>query len=885
MKTGLIITLLLLSHSLFSQQLAIGKLSCEYLYNPIGIDIKSPRLSWQIVADTLTNNILQKSYRIQVSKNDSIFSDEAILVWDTKKINSQQSVQINYLGKELKPKTRYYWRVKVWDNHNRESKWSKPSYWETGLIDSTLWLANWITPNIPENENIDQPSPLLRKEFVLKKAIKKARLYITSHGIYVASINGYQVTDNLFNPGWTSYNKRLQYQVYDVSNLLNTGSNVAGVVLADGWFRGPLGGRQRRNYYGNKRALLYQLEIEYTDGSKELIISDKTWKAQLGPVRLSSIYDGETYDANYEIKNWDTPLVSDKNWQNVSVISLPKNQLVSTIGVPVKRIEQLKAIHTIITPKKELVFDFGQNMVGRIKFKLKGNQGDTITILHAEVLDQNGNFYTENLRSAKQKIEYIFKDSNEVIYEPIFTFQGFRYISINNFKGDINAENISAVVVHSQMEQCGHFECSDTLINQLQSNIRWGQKGNFLDVPTDCPQRDERLGWTGDAQVFASTAIFNYNTAAFFSKWLKDLKADQSINGSVPDVVPDVRHERGGSTGWGDASIIIPYNMYLKYHDKRILEEQYESMKLWIEFLYNLTENDLIIRKGRHFGDWLFFIHPTDWNNKPGYTDTDLISTAFFAHSSELMVKTAEILGYQNDVERYRLLHDSVKIAFQNEFMTPTGRLSSNSQTAYVLALHFNLIPENLKEKALNYLVNNIIQRDFHLSTGFLGTPYLCHVLSENGRTETAYKLLMQKTYPSWLYPISKGATTIWERWDGIKPDDSFQTTRMNSFNHYAYGAIGDWMYSVITGIKPDEKNPGYKHFIIKPEPDSSMIYAKAVYESLYGKIISQWKIEDNIIYFSVIVPPNTNACVYLPYTEKHFEVGSGKYEYCYKIE
>jgi alpha-L-rhamnosidase len=884
MKKIIIIFVLLGTLSLSAQQLSVDKLRCEYKENPLGMDVPNPRLSWQISVDTVTSDILQEAYRIQVAADSPLFKGNK-LMWDTEKTDSEQSVHVKYDGKDLSARTRYYWRVKVWDNHGRESTWSNMAYWETGLTDTTLWTAEWITPDLEEDEKTDNPSPLLRKEFKLEKEVKKARLYITSRGLYLASINGKPVTGNIFTPGWTSYNKRLQYQVYDVTGLLQQGRNAAGVMMGDGWYRGRfIFGGEKRNFYGSKLALLYQLEIEFADGDKKIISSDNTWKSIAGPVRMSNIYDGETYDANYEIPGWDTPEYNDKNWHGVNTAAYPLKNIVSTTGVPVRRIEELKPVNKFITPDNEMVFDFGQNLVGRVRISIKGNKDDTITIFHAEVLDSSGNFYTDNLRSAKQKVEYIFKDNKEAVYEPYFTFQGFRYIKIENFPGEINKENITAVVIHSDMEQTGHFECSDSLVNKLQSNIRWGQKGNFLDVPTDCPQRDERMGWTGDAQAFSSTAMFNFNTAAFYSKWLKDLTADQLENGSVPYVIPAV-FQGAGSTGWGDVATILPYTMYIKYGDKRILQQQYQSMKNWVEFLHELAGQDLIVNDGFHYGDWLFFINPYYWNDKPGYTDVDFIATAFFAYSTKIMANTARIIGNKEDMEKYNLLFDSIKTNFVNEFMTPSGRLSSHSQTAYTLALYIGLVPENLKEKEVNYLVENIRKRYYHLSTGFLGTPFLCHVLSQNGRTDVAYKLLLQKTYPSWLYPVTKGATTIWERWDGIKPDDSFQTPAMNSFNHYAYGAIGDWMYSVVAGIKPDINKPGYKHIIIKPEPDTLLTYASARYESLYGPIESYWQTDEDSINISITIPSNTTATIYLPYSDEKYEVGSGKYEYHYKIE
>ena len=871
--------------SLDAQELATEDLRCEYKLNPLGIDIAKPRLSWKIAADTATNKILQKAYRIQVSFNDSSFASANKLSLDTKKVNSERSVHLEYTGEKLVGRSRYYWRVKVWDNHGRESDWSKTAYWETGINESKQWKAQWIIPDLDEKDTFDNPAPYLRRDFEVQRPVKKARLYITSKGLYLSSINGFPVSHDIFTPGWTSYNKRLQYQVYDVTSLLNPGTNTAGVILSDGWFKGRLFafGESKRNLYGDNLSLIYQLEIEYDNGEMETIVSDENWKSHESPIRMSSIYDGEVYDANFELKGWDKPGYNDKDWMNVRKGKDSLENIVSTVGVPVRRIEEIKAKEKIITPKDELVFDFGQNLVGRLKLNVKGSKGDTLRILHAEVLDQDGNFYTTNLRSAKQKIEYIFKDDKEINYEPYFTFQGFRYVKVSSFTGTIELNDLSAVVIHSDMEPSGTFECSDTLINQLQSNIRWGQKGNFLDVPTDCPQRDERLGWTGDAQAFASTAMFNFNTAAFYSKWLKDLILDQFENGSVPWVVPDVLSV-GGSTGWGDAATILPYTMYLKYGDKRILEEQYESMKKWVDFLHDLAGDDLIINDGFHFGDWLFFIHPTNWNDKPGYTDTDLIATAFFAYSSKLVAKTAEILGKDSDVEKYNELFGLVKASFMNEFLAPSGRLSSNSQTAYVLALNFELIPEELIDNALEYLVKNIKGREDHLSTGFLGTPYLAHVLTKHGKTGVAYDLLLQKTYPSWLYPVTKGATTIWERWDGIKPDGSFQNINMNSFNHYAYGAIGDWMYSTMAGIQFDETQPGYKHIIIKPEPDSEINYAKATYQSMYGTIVSDWKIENEMFQLTVVIPPNSTATIHLPFSYKTVKVGSGKYNYQYKI-
>jgi alpha-L-rhamnosidase len=589
------------------------------------------------------------------------------------------------------------------------------------------------------------------------------------------------------------------------------------------------------------------------------------------------------YDANKEIVNWNTTAYDDKNWKAVNVENYPKKNIVQNLGESVKRIQELAVVKEIVTPKKEKVFDFGQNLTGRVRFNLKGKKGDTITILHAEVLDKAGNFYTENLRGAMQRVQYIFKDDKPVVFEPEFTYQGFRYIKIEGFKGEVHANNFTAIVIHSDMEPTGEFVCSDSLINKLHSNIRWGMRGNFLEVPTDCPQRNERLGWTGDVQVFSSTANYLFNTGSFYRKWLEDLKADQLNNGSVPNVVPAVFKEYG-CAGWGDVATVLPFNAYLSYGDKQIIEQQYNSMKAWVDFLKKQSDSDFILRKNSKYGDWLFFIHPTDWSAKPGYTDNDLIGTAYFAHSSQLLAQAAEVIGKKEDAQKYQQLFSDIKTAFQREYMTPTGRLSSNSQTAYAMALMFDLLPENLKANAVKYLTDDIKSRKYHLSTGFLGTPLLCHVLSENGANNVAYQLLLQKTYPSWLYPVTKGATTIWERWDGIKPDGTFQTTKMNSFNHYAYGAIGSWMYAKVAGIGCDKNNVGYKHIILKPMPDTLLHWANAKYITPYGLLQSQWRINGNVFNLKVTIPSNTTATVYLPYSKEVKEVGSGIYNWEYPI-
>ncbi len=826
--------------------------------NPLGVDV-SPRFSWQLVSEK--RNVMQTAYEIRVS--DALPSLSKANVWSSGKVNSDQSLFVPYSGQPLQSGKKYFWQVRVWDHAGKTTPWSEANFWQMGLLNDSDWKAKWIQPGYKE-DTINQASPYFRKTFNTTKKVASATAFITSLGVYEAFINGKRVGDAFLTPGWTSYNKRLQYQLYDVTSLLTSGTNAFGVALGSGWYRGFIGFSGQKNFYGKDLALRAQIEIAYTDGTKETITTDESWKSSTGSILTSEIYHGETIDARKEKTKWNTPTFTDTDWHEVKIKTSDTPPLIATYNEPIRKKETFKSIKTITTPKGEKVLDFGQNLVGWVQVKIKGNAGDKITLYHAEVLDKDGNFYTENLRPAKQKNEYILKGNGEEFFEPHFTFQGFRYVKIEDYKGEINPENFTAVALYSDMQPTGTFTSSNQLINQLQHNIQWGQRGNFLDVPTDCPQRDERLGWTGDAQAFARTATFNYDVHNFFAKWLKDVEADQ-IDGSVPFVVPNVLGKgAAGSAGWADAATIIPWNMYLAYGDKRILEDQYNSMKAWVGFMERNSTNYLW-NKGFHFGDWLFYRPFDDNDGRSAVTDKYLIAQCFFAHSTELVIKTAKVLGNQDDVAKYSALLKNVKDAFMKEYMTANGRLVSSTQTAYVLALNFDMLPENLRAYAAEKLVENIKSYGNHLTTGFLGTPYLCHVLTRFGYDDVAYTLLLQETYPSWLYPVKMGATTIWERWDGIKPDGTFQTPGMNSFNHYAYGAIGDWMYRVVTGIDTEESAPGYKSIVIKPHLDTRLTQAASKYITGYGLVKSSWKAGEQTIDFDVEIPANTKATIFIP--------------------
>ena len=869
------LTLILLCFfgGIYAQDLSVKDLTCEHKKDPIGIDVTQPRFSWKIIG--AGNNIMQSAYSIRVA-TDGKFSSGKI-VWQSGKTESEQSILQVYKGPDLKSGQRYFWQVKTWDNKGRESKWSKVAFWEMGLLSQSDWKAKWI--EIEGDTLRYAPSYHFRKEFPVGKSIAKARVYVSSHGFYELHLNGKKVGDQIFTPGWTSYGKRLQYQVYDVTDMLIKGNNAIGTVLGDGWYRGTL--MKKWAVYGKRLGLLLQLKITFTDGSESLLVSDTTWKASNdGAIRMNDIYNGETYDATKKLTGWNLSGFNDKNWIKVRAGNY-KDNLIASEGSPVRKIQEIKPVKIFRTPKGKLIVDMGQNMVGWLRLKVTGEKGTVVTLRHAEVMDKYGEFYTDNLRAAKCQLTYTLAGTGEEIYEPRFTFMGFRFVEVTGFPGELTTDNLTGIVVHSDMAVTGSYECSNPLINQLQHNIQWGQKGNFVDIPTDCPQRDERLGWTGDAQSFCRTAAFNMDVAAFFTKWLKDVVADQKPAGEIPVVVPDVFNKQGSATarvtaGWGDVAVIAPWTMYQVYGDKRLLETQYPSMKAWVEYIRKKAGDSYIWKGGSKEGDWLFYQPPIKNRSEPdGYTDLDFIATAFYAYSASILAEAAKELGKTGDEKFYSELFKKIKGVFINEYVTKAGRVGTNSQTSYVLALTFNLLPENLREKSALFLVEDIRSRNNHLSTGFLGTPYLCHVLSDNGYTDVAYDLLSQETYPSWLYPVKMGATTMWERWDGQNPDGTFQNPSMNSFNHYAYGAIGDWMYRVSAGIETRE--PGYKHLIIQPHPSKKLTYSKASFESSYGTVASGWERKGTKIIVSVKIPANTIATIILPVNSTSKAMENGK--------
>lgn len=695
------------------------------------------------------------------------------------------------------------------------------------------------------------------KNFRCAAKAEKAILKITALGVYEAKLNGERVGDFILAPGWTSYLNRLQVQSYDVTNLLKT-ENSLEVTVGQGW-RAIANKRDGSDFLGYRdTALIAELTIVYADGTAESIVTDSSWAARESKLRYTNIYDGDIYDATFKAGSA----------RHCICVDLEKDMLIPQEGEKIVEQERMPALQVIETPAGETVIDFGQNMTGYVEFRIKGTPGAQATISHGETLDRDGNFYNANYRSARAQIKFTC-DGEEHIYKSALTFFGFRYIRLENWPDEVKKENFTAVVVHSDIRRTGYFECSDETVNKLFKNIIWGQKSNFLDVPTDCPQRNERLGWTGDAQVFVRTASLNFDVERFFKKWLRDLAADQGRDGCVPHVIPNIFDDMGGSSAWSDAAVICPWEIYRTYGDKKILEDQFDSMKAWIDWMRERSENGKR-SGGSHFGDWLGLDSPE--GSYKGATPEDLIATAYYKYSTELFIKAAHALG--RDVAEYENIPAEAAAAFRREYME-NGRVKNATQTACVLALYFDITDDRA---ATAIQLNELVKRAGHLETGFVGTPYLLHALSDNGYAETAYDLLLRREYPSWLYPISKGATTVWEHWDGIKPDGTMWSTDMNSFNHYAYGAVADWMYGAAAGINSDPERPGFEHIIFRPVTDRRLDFVKASIDTRRGTVASEWRRENGRIKYIFTVPEGCGASVIIG-GEKH-EVGAGTHEF-----
>ncbi len=852
-------------------------LTVEYKTNPIGMDEVRPRFAYNLDGDTC----FQTERRIKVT------DDAGTVVWDTEWEETSGTIQIEYQGIPLKPFTRYNWQVRVKDEEKKVSKWGK-GFFETGFLGGN-WTGTWLCSSVDNSTEVMRPIRCFRKDFTPKGKIKSARLYATALGFYSAFLNGMEVDEVYFTPGWTDYYKRVQYQAYDITKMLKAEKNNALCFLfADGWYRGTIAthwNMGKPTYDMLDSMIRAELHITYQDGSKEVIGSDKTFLSVdmkdrgSSYIRYSDIYMGENFVSDRLDSNWMRPEEPYKKYvwldpasnltsgwyggeshETHTADSLP---IVWTSGAMVRIVQDVEAVSITQRKNGSWIVDFGQNLVGHERIILRNLEAGThITIRHGEMLQANGALYTDNLRMALATTTFRAQaDKKLEIYEPRFTFYGFRYLEITGWPGKLTEKDVIARVIHSDLPQTGTFQCSDKLVNQLYSNIIWGQKCNFVDVPTDCPQRDERLGWTGDTQVFCNVATYNMYAPEFYTKWIDDLNSCQHENGAYPDFAPQPYMTRSEATsGWGDAGVICPWIMFEKYADTRLMEKYFDNICRWLDYQVKRAGGKFLVENSS-YGDWL---------NIDAHTPHEVISTTYYAGMSLIAAKMAQILGREQDaLERLRF-YQAAADAFAEKYFNKKGELTVRTQTAALLALSFGCVPGEYIQKTVDFLVKDIkITRKLHLSTGFLGTPLLLKVLTQHGHIDLAYDLLLQTTYPSWLYPVTQGATTMWERWNTWTKEDGFGDVGMNSFNHYAYGAVGEWFYETICGINcvsECECTAGFQAILLAPQPGKRLTEASATYKSISGEIKSAWKRTKTHFIWEFTVPRNTLAEVVCPF-------------------
>ncbi|MBI5289427.1 MAG: family 78 glycoside hydrolase catalytic domain, partial [Chloroflexi bacterium] len=835
-----------------------GSVRFEHLREAVGIGVTRPRVSWVVEAEA--QGWRRAAYEMEAA------DESGAVAWSTGRVASDESVLVPWGGASLRSRERVSVRARVWGADASESDWSAPAVVEAGLLEAGDWSARFVTPDWDEDIEVMQPSPLIRREFAVRGGAVRARLYASALGLYEAEINGSRVGDHVLAPGWTSYDHRLRYQTFDVLAMLREGPNCIGAMLGEGWYRGRLGFPQAggRNIYGDRMALLAQLEITYADGTTDVIATaaDGTWRATRGPIVSSGIYEGEAYDARQEIAGWSMAGFDDGAWSGVREVARDMGTLVAPTGPPVRRQEELTPREIITSPSGKTIVDFGQNMTGRLRIRVQGPAGTTVTLRHAELLE-DGELCTRTLRSAQATDTYTLLGDGVETWEARFTFHGFRYAQVDGWPGELSADAIRAVVCHSDMERTGWFECSDPMINRLHENSVWSMKSNFLDVPTDCPQRDERLGWTGDLTVFSPSACYLHDAAGFLESWLADVRADQTEDGVVPIVVPNL-FGRGdwpqaglfkgvAQAVWGDAGVVVPWVVYERYGDAGVLETQYESMRRWVECVAGLAGPSRLWDKGFQFADWLDPSAPRDQPQR-AMTDPHLVATAYFSRVAELLSRTAGVLGREDDRARYAALAEEVRAAFRRENVTPNGRLASDSQTAYALGLLFGLVEgEEPRRRAARRLVSLARLNGFKVGTGFVGTAIVLDALCEAGEVDAAFAMLTERGCPSWLYPVTMGATTIWERWDSQLPDGRVNPGDMTSFNHYALGAVADWLHRTVGGLAPLE--PGYRRIEVRPRIGGGITSATARLRTPSGEASSSWRLEGGRMELEVVVP------------------------------
>lgn len=870
-------------------------LRCEYLVDPLGLDEHAPRLSWTLVTDR--RGARQRAYRVRVASSRENLQLGRADRWDSGRVETNQTQHVVYRGRPLQSRDICHWSVEVWDETGAKAQ-SSIAVWTMGLLDPLDWNARWIAADpaiISRDPAATAPSltapgtpGVFRRGFDLTSAVRNATLYVSARGLVQIKANGRPITHDLFIPEWTDYDKRIHYRTYTLTNWLHSGRNWLEVTLGDGWWSGYVGWQETRARYGSlENSFLLQLEMDLADGRKVALYSDRTWQCHTGPILSSDFMMGEVYDARRE-QDVTLLLTADSSGENSVAVPVPLSSqpwlqsrevpapavpLVAQRAEPVQVTEEITPVSVAEVSPGVHVYDIGQNISGWVRLTVNAPAGTRVQLRHAERLNPDGTLYTANLRRAMSTDVYLCRGGGvDEVYEPHFTFHGFQYVELTGLPATPLPRAVVACVIHSAIPSGGTFECSHPGVNRLWLNSVWSQRDNFLSVPTDCPQRDERLGWTGDAQVFVRTASYNREVAAFFTKWMIDVDDAQTPEGIFPDTAPRLREGENftgsggfaGAAGWGDAGIIIPWTIWRVYGDRRIIERHWRAMEGWMDWIEDNNPGYLRLNQlGNNYGDWLCL--PTDTSLGTHSPMKYLLATAYWADDAAKMAVMAHALRRDEDATRYTRLFLKVREAFQKEYLGEDGRLKVETQTAYLLALAFRLLPEADRPKAADDLVRLIRERDWHLSTGFIGIGHLNPVLTENGHADVAYRLLLQETYPSWLYPIQHGATTIWERWNGWTHQDGFFDPRMNSFNHYSLGSVGEWLFRHVGGIELDPEVPGFDRFILKPWIRHGLDFARVSYRCLHGEILSHWERQGATLRWEVAIPPNTRARLFIP--------------------
>jgi len=839
----------------------------------LGIGEARPRLSWRL-ADAAPD------YRQQAAElRIAITSPDGTTATSVHRLDGEDQILVDWPARALRSREGVTAQVRVFDGVGW-SPWSYPGSIEIGLLDASDWVASFVGPDEPASSD-SAPPGRLRSEFELPSVPMRARLYVTAHGLAEVELNGSRVGDEELTPGWTSYRHRLRYATFDVTDLLQEGPNAIGVWLGDGWWRGRLGFRGGlTRVYGDHLAALVQLEVTTTENERIVVVSDDTWQAGAGPMLTSSLYDGEHFDARLHDSAWSRIRSRLDGWTTVAVRSNTAT-LVAPTGPPMRCVEELTPVTISDKGGGRWIVDFGQNHSGRIRITMPTTPGHEIRIRHAEVL-QAGELCTEPLRSA-EATDVLVTGETEGWWEPRFTIHGYRYVEISGWPGTLRPSHLVSRVIHTDLARRGWFHSSNALLEKLHENVVWSLRSNFVDIPTDCPQRDERLGWTGDLQVFAPSAAFLYDVTGMLSSWLQDLAAEQAELEWVPPYVPYISLEpfaslpRDPMAAWGDVAVLTPDVLHMATADLALLGRQVDSAVQWIKHVESAAGPTRICHDTEQFGDWLDPAAPPD-NPFEATTDRYLVATAYFAHSAKRLAAIGELLGQAEIANRYERLADEVRDAYASTYVRPNGRLTSDSQTAYALTTVFDLWPDEESETAGTARLAELVRRSSGgIATGFVGTPLVCDALTLGGHLSEAYQLLEHTECPSWLYPVLMGATTIWERWDSLTPDGLVNTGQMTSFNHYALGAVSDWLHRVVAGIEPAA--PGYRHIRFAPRPGGTLIEAGARHITPYGEASVDWKLEDDRLKVHVSVPVGASATVELPDSDP-VEIRHGDHEF-----